>query len=81
MIQGQEFTRSYSVYRRGTKRSLEIICNRGGFSSENVTLQSNAVKFLYNESETTLPALTPFSGCWYDWDDVREYFVSLLDTR
>ena len=38
-----------------------------------------AVKFLYNESETTLPALTPFSGYWYYWDDVREYFVSLMN--
>ena len=32
------------------------------------------VKFLYNEQETRIPALTPFSGPYYRWSDAKAYF-------
>ena len=36
------------------------------------------VKMLYNEKETVIPALQTFSGPYYQWSALREYFVSLL---
>ena len=35
------------------------------------------VKMLYNEQETGIPALTPVSGPYYKWSDVREHFISV----
>ena len=34
------------------------------------------VKIMYNEKETTIPALTPYSGCYYDWTALREHMLS-----
>lgn len=39
------------------------------------------VKFLYNEQETTLPAIQEFNGPWYDWEKVREYFQQLTTCK
>lgn len=36
------------------------------------------VKLLYNEQETYIPALSPFSGPYYKWQDLREFFISKL---
>lgn len=37
------------------------------------------VKFLYNERETRVPALTPVYGdFYYRWDDVRNYYMSKI---
>lgn len=36
------------------------------------------VKILYNEKETSLPALKAFDGPYYRWEDLREYLVSSL---
>lgn len=36
------------------------------------------VKLMYNEKETTIPALQTFSGPYYKWSDLKEYFKSLL---
>ena len=37
------------------------------------------VKFLYNEKETTVPALKPvYADCFYDWKSVREFYISRL---
>ena len=37
------------------------------------------VKFLYNEKETTVPALEPVhAGIYYRWSDVRNLFMSRL---
>jgi len=36
------------------------------------------VKLMYNEKETSIPSLNGFSGPYYKWEDLREYFVSLL---
>lgn len=33
------------------------------------------VKMLYNEQETTIPALVPVTGPYYRWSDLREYLV------
>ncbi len=38
------------------------------------------VKFLFNEKETTIPSLSAVSGPYYKWEDVRSYFVSLLES-
>ncbi len=38
------------------------------------------VKFLFNEKETAIPSLTAVSGPYYKWEDVRNYFVSLLES-
>ncbi len=38
------------------------------------------VKFLFNEKETTIPSLSAVSGPYYKWEDVRNYFVSLLES-
>ena len=35
------------------------------------------VKILRNEQETTIPALKPYSGPYYRWKDLRDYFVNL----
>ena len=34
------------------------------------------VKIMFNEKETTIPALTPYSGCYYDWTALREHMLS-----
>ena len=31
------------------------------------------VKILYNEKETTIPAISPFYDCYYEWDVLRAY--------
>jgi hypothetical protein len=31
------------------------------------------VKILYNEKETTIPAISPFRDCYYDWEVLRKY--------
>ena len=36
------------------------------------------VKMLYNETETTIPALETFSGPYYKWEELRDYLTSLL---
>lgn len=36
------------------------------------------VKMLYNEKETTIPALKTVSGPYYKWSDLRQYFAGLL---
>ena len=36
------------------------------------------VKVLYNEKESTLPGVKTVNGPYYDWKDVRNYFVGLL---
>ena len=37
------------------------------------------VKFLYNEKETTVPALTPAYGKYfYSWDSLRKYYTEKL---
>ena len=37
------------------------------------------VKILYNERETSIPALTAVSGPYYDWENLRSYLVSEID--
>lgn len=37
------------------------------------------VKILFNEKETTIPALTTFCGPYYKWSELREYFIKLLN--
>lgn len=37
------------------------------------------VKILYNERETSIPALAPASGPYYDWEDLRSYMVSEIE--
>lgn len=39
------------------------------------------VKLVRNEKETRIPALTPVSGPYYRWSDLREYFASLCNYR
>ena len=36
------------------------------------------VRFLYNEKETSIPALEASDGPFYRWDDLRKYLVSSL---
>lgn len=36
------------------------------------------VKFLFNEEETLLPALSPVKACYYAWTDVKAYFEKLI---
>ena len=36
------------------------------------------VKLMYNEKETTIPALKTWSGPYYRWSDLKAYFKSLL---
>ena len=36
------------------------------------------VKILYNEKETSIPALEASYGPFYRWEDLREYLVSSL---
>ena len=36
------------------------------------------VKFLYNEKETFIPALTPVSGPYYRWSDAKAYFLKRI---
>ena len=35
------------------------------------------VKLLYNEKETSIPALKPASGPYYSWSSLKEYLISL----
>ena len=34
------------------------------------------VKIMFNEKETTIPALTPYVGCYYDWTALREHMLA-----
>lgn len=36
------------------------------------------VKILYNEKESTIPELKTADGPYYDWKELRQYFVNLL---
>ena len=36
------------------------------------------VKLLYNERETTIPAVQTCCGPYYKWSELREYFTSFL---
>lgn len=60
-------------------------------SSEDLTMAANIitvfyrnrrgdvlVKFVHSGRETTIPALTPVSGSYYRWSDVRSFFLSSL---
>lgn len=39
------------------------------------------VKFLYNEKEAAIPALTPeYGGCYYSWENVRNHFIQTIRT-
>ena len=48
--------------------NLQIVFYRKGKSNDDVI-----VKFLMNEKETAVPALTPISGPYYRWSDVKAY--------
>ena len=37
------------------------------------------VKMLYNEGETSIPALSSFKGPYYKWEDVRSYFMDRIE--
>ena len=37
------------------------------------------VKVLYNEKEVLLPGLSPVSGPYYSWSELRAHFISLCD--
>ena len=37
------------------------------------------VKLLYNEQETSIPALEPYSGNYYEWETLRAWMVSRVD--
>ena len=36
------------------------------------------VKILYNEKETTIPALKAVSGPYYEWSDLKAYLKNLI---
>ena len=38
------------------------------------------VKVLLNEEETVMPQLTPVTGCYYKWEDVKDYCLKKLAT-
>jgi hypothetical protein len=38
------------------------------------------VKMLYNERETTIPALKPWKGTYYKWPELREYFMNIMNS-
>ena len=38
------------------------------------------VKILLNEEETVMPQLTPVEGCYYKWQDVKDYCLKKLAT-
>ena len=46
-----------------------------GCSSENDIL----VKILFNEKETTIPALPTFYGPYYKWSELKKYFTGLIN--
>ena len=39
------------------------------------------VKFLYNEKETALPAVSAYEGPYYRWDDLRAYLVRISEDK
>ena len=38
------------------------------------------VKVLLNEEEAMMPQLTPVTGCYYKWQDVKDYCLKKLAT-
>lgn len=38
------------------------------------------VKILLNEEETVMPQLTPVEGCYYKWQDVKDYCLKKLES-
>lgn len=38
------------------------------------------VKMLYNERETTIPAIKPWKGPYYKWSELREYFLNTMNS-
>ena len=47
---------------------------RGGEPADTPVL----VKFLYNEQEVRIPALSPFIGPYYNWCDVKDWFLARI---
>ena len=38
------------------------------------------MKILLNEEETVMPQLTPVEGCYYKWQDVKDYCLKKLES-
>ena len=36
------------------------------------------VKILKNEQEVLIPSLAPSTGCYYDWQDLKNYFIQRI---
>ena len=47
-------------------------------AGEDLSAEDVLVKFLYNEKETGIPALTPVSGPYYRWSEVRAFWKGLM---
>ena len=61
--------------------NLQLVFYRPFYHEPGATIPGSVlVKFMLNENETLLDApIQPFSGPYYLWTDVRQYFLALLN--
>lgn len=69
-LQSPAYTSVSYMSPMGTNLQLIFYQNRKG---------ETLVKILFNERETSIPALTAVKGPYYKWEDLRSYFLSEID--
>ncbi|MDD7455638.1 MAG: hypothetical protein PUK70_05215 [Bacteroidales bacterium] len=61
---------SYSMIPMGSNFQMIFYKNKSG---------DVIVKMLYNEKETTIPAVKAWKGTYYKWNDLREYLLKVMN--
>ena len=71
MTDPQEFSEKWQLFKVSPMgANLQMIFYR---NAQGETL----VKLLHNEVETTIPSLSPYSGNYYRWSDLRKKFIAM----
>lgn len=76
---------SYRIFPMGSNIQMVFYKTKKGAGSNKANATSNKandsdilVKFLLNEEEATVPDLKAINGCYYNWQDVKNYWTNKL---
>lgn len=67
-------------YKAGISGNTGISGDTGKTGNPGETAKPILVKVLLNEEEAMMPQLTPVTGCYYKWQDVKDYCLKKLAT-
>lgn len=67
-------------YKAGISGNTGISGDTGKTGNPGETAKPILVKVLLNEEEAAMPQLTPVTGCYYKWQDVKDYCLKKLAT-